>query len=331
MCQGDSCAAACANDAACLTGFHCDGGVCRINRALGSECAAGTQCASGFCAGGVCCASACTETCYACAVPGSVGSCVPVPAGQDPASQCPPSSPSTCGRAGGCNGAGACQLHPAGTQCGAPSCADSSAVSAATCDGLGRCAPGDTRSCGAYRCEGNACRSRCTSSNDCREGFACSGGSCLPANKVDNLVVHDQANAAGWSLEENFQIGPDGAHPWTDYPATFVASLPPEAENLLGKTWIRVVSDSKNFDDGPQATITLNRPADVYILVDARWEEPRPWTAGFTDTGLDFRIHESSARPNLAFRLFRRSAGVGAFALAPIGANRAYNYFVIVD
>ncbi len=42
---------------------------------LGAPCTTGAECASGFCGSGVCCQSACTDTCSGCNFAGSVGTC----------------------------------------------------------------------------------------------------------------------------------------------------------------------------------------------------------------------------------------------------------------
>ena len=57
--------------------------------AEGTACDAGSQCASMFCSDGVCCESACSGTCEACNLAGTVGKCTAVPDGQDPALECP--------------------------------------------------------------------------------------------------------------------------------------------------------------------------------------------------------------------------------------------------
>lgn len=77
----------------------CNGaGACTL--ANGAPCSAGKECTSGHCVDGVCCASWCWSLCHACNLPGSVGSCAAIPAGSDPAKECPGDST--------CNGAGAC-------------------------------------------------------------------------------------------------------------------------------------------------------------------------------------------------------------------------------
>jgi hypothetical protein len=50
---------------------------------LGAACAAASDCGSGFCADGVCCASACDGTCYACNQAGLLGTCAGLDAVED--------------------------------------------------------------------------------------------------------------------------------------------------------------------------------------------------------------------------------------------------------
>ena len=63
-------------------------------------------------------ARACRARC-----PAAPGTCKPVPAGAvDPAGQCRDQGAASCGTDGFCDGAGACQLYAAGTQCAPPAC-----------------------------------------------------------------------------------------------------------------------------------------------------------------------------------------------------------------
>ena len=151
------------------------------------------QCGSGFCVDGVCCGSQCGQQCYACNVAGSVGACVAVPGGQDPRTQCPAEAATTCGRAGGCNGAGACRLHPATTTCAAGTCASTTFENTArTCNGLGVCQPAAARACSPYFCSGAGCATTCASNGDCQPGFGCNGTTCGP---VAGLALY-------WRFEE---------------------------------------------------------------------------------------------------------------------------------
>ena len=72
---------------------------------------------SGQCVDGVCCASACPGACQACNVEGAAGTCMPVPAGQDPDNECAEDPPAGCQRDGACDGSGGCRLYPAGVEC----------------------------------------------------------------------------------------------------------------------------------------------------------------------------------------------------------------------
>ena len=184
------CATNCTSEAQCQSGFHCAAGRCQIKSAPGASCTASVQCASGFCVDGVCCASGCTESCHACNVAGALGTCTAVPSGQDPRGQCPAQAAATCGRAGGCNGQGACLLHPAGTEC-ARSCA-AAAETASQCNGLGACVAGAARPCAPYLCGSGACATACTSSAACTPGYSCTGSACVP---MTGLVLH-------WRFEE---------------------------------------------------------------------------------------------------------------------------------
>ena len=127
-------------------------------------------------------------------MPGALGTCTAVPSGQDPRGQCAAQPASTCGRAGGCNGQGGCQLHPSGTEC-ARSCT-AAAETTSQCNGLGVCVAGAARPCAPYLCGSEACASTCASSAACTPGHACTGGACVP---MTGLVLH-------WRFEE-----PDGA------------------------------------------------------------------------------------------------------------------------
>jgi hypothetical protein len=149
--------------------------------------------------------------------------------------------------------------------------------------------------------------------------------------KVGRLLVNDGLNAANWSLQGNLQVGTGGARPWTDYPNTYIVSVDPPLQGLLGKSWVRLAAASKNFKDGPQATLTLVAPADVYLVVDDRWAANTAWLAGWTDTGSNFVIYENATRPALGFSLYKKTAPAGELALPSIGANNAYDYFIVID
>lgn len=195
-CAGSSCGTVCAADTDCQTGFLCEAGTCQNKRSMGAACTSAKQCATGYCADGVCCGTPCTEGCYACNLASAVGTCTPVPEGADPGRDCPAEAAATCGRAGGCNGRGACSLHGAGTPCAAAVCSGASEFAARACNGAGQCTGGAARDCGDYVCAGNACATSCTSEAQCRPGLTCVGGSCqLPTVVGPTLLLH-------WTLDD---------------------------------------------------------------------------------------------------------------------------------
>ena len=183
MCNaaGDGCRADCASDADCSGGAACVNGSCGP-RPPGATCARGADCASGFCVTGVCCATACSGTCRSCAIAGSEGQCIAVPAGTDPLNQCADQGAASCGHDGACDGAGACRRYASGTVCGGASCNGATSMPARTCNGGGSCLMVVGASCGAYTCDaaGAACRTACAADADCTAGNVCKSGACVP-------------------------------------------------------------------------------------------------------------------------------------------------------
>jgi hypothetical protein len=182
MCNaaGDGCRADCASNADCVGGAACVNGSCGP-KPPGAACGAASDCASGFCAQGVCCATACSGTCRSCAIAGSEGQCIDVPAGADPLSQCADDGAASCGKDGTCDGAGACRLYASGTVCANASCGGDATMPARTCNGGGTCLMVVAASCGAYTCASSeACRTSCSAPGDCAPGFTCMSGACVP-------------------------------------------------------------------------------------------------------------------------------------------------------
>jgi hypothetical protein len=177
-CAGSSCGTMCGSNSDCQTGFLCEGGICRNKRPQGMACTSASQCATGYCADGICCGTPCTESCHACNLSSSLGTCTPVADGADPGNDCPAESASSCGRAGGCNGKGVCRLHAAGTTCALPACSNGKESTARTCDGAGQCTGGTTRDCGNFACASEACATTCVDSAQCKSGYTCVGTTC---------------------------------------------------------------------------------------------------------------------------------------------------------
>ena len=151
-----------------------------------------------------------------------------------------------------------------------------------------------------------------------------------PPPAAPTLTVHDTANASGWSIKSNFQVG-TGTTPWVDYPGSYVYAWNSNLNNLLGKTWIATKSASKNYTGGSyQATIGLGTTTrNVYLVVDDRWGTPPSWTSGWSDTGHSVTIKEGTT--SRTFSVYKKSAVSGNVGLPKIGANNAFNYFAIIE
>lgn len=136
---------------------------------FGLGCTSNSQCSTGFCVSGVCCENACTGSCTACNLPGSLGTCSPRPNGTacDDQNACTQSD--SC-QAGVCTGANPKSCGPI-EQCQIP----------ATCDpSTGTCSaslPGP---------DGTSCEDgdECTVADTC-VGGACTTGTLNPVCAVE--------------------------------------------------------------------------------------------------------------------------------------------------
>lgn len=179
-CSGLRCASGCSSDADCASPATCQAGSCG-KKPVGQLCATSGECAGGQCHQGVCCSTACTGTCLSCALPGTVGVCVAVPAGAaDPAGSCRDQGIASCGNDGACNGSGACRKYAAGSVCAPASCASGRATEVSLCDGLGTCVRGAGRACDPYACNdtATACFNSCTTSAQCLAPSTCQMNQC---------------------------------------------------------------------------------------------------------------------------------------------------------
>ena len=172
-----TCLATCTTDGDCVAPNVCTGGSCG-KRPNGATCTAAAECGSGFCEQGTCCLTACTGSCRSCGLSGSAGTCVLVPAGDDPLGQCADSGASTCGTDGACDGGGYCRLYASGTICVAQSCSGATYTPARTCNGTGTCQTTTTSSCGTFVCGATVCKTSCTADADCAAPNVCVAGAC---------------------------------------------------------------------------------------------------------------------------------------------------------
>jgi hypothetical protein len=181
----------------------------------GAPCNVSTTCASGHCVDGVCCESACSGTCEACARASTGqadGTCAPVLAGKDPHRDCADDGSPACGKNGTCDGASACASYTGApctpnpctedADCTSGHCADGICCDTAcsgTCEACtaakkgsgvdGTCGPvadgtDPDAECGAIgtaSCAGNGV---CDGANACRsprKGTACAPATCVDA------------------------------------------------------------------------------------------------------------------------------------------------------
>jgi hypothetical protein len=94
---------------------------------LGKACSTGGECASGSCVDGVCCGQQACGTCETCNLPGSVGSCAPLPALSDDAN-------AACAGVSTCDGVGGCKQKNGSTCSSAASCASGLCVDGLCCN-----------------------------------------------------------------------------------------------------------------------------------------------------------------------------------------------------
>jgi hypothetical protein len=179
------------------------GGSTQPPRAInGTICAAPKDCQSGQCVDGRCCETACEGVCQACDLPGTEGRCSPVPADTDPANECEAEPATSCGRDGACNGAGACRKQAAGVMCAVGGCDVATQRAASTCDGMGTCQPGMTKSCAPAVCLGDSCGDPCAVDADCKmTGFFCASGTCRAKRDMAATCDADNQCTSGFCAD----------------------------------------------------------------------------------------------------------------------------------
>ena len=161
----------------------CPPGAVSKSKGKAESCSCDDECQTGFCADGVCCTSACGQTCKACDLATSLGDCAFVPSGVKPhnAQVCPASTPATCQQDGTCDGKGGCRKYIKGTDCKLGTCAGDSVTGIVSCDGNGNCSePAPSLVCPPYTCDPNTsqCTYTCTTNSQCAAGQQCIAGRC---------------------------------------------------------------------------------------------------------------------------------------------------------
>jgi hypothetical protein len=174
---------------------------------LGSQCSAGTACASGFCVDGVCCNNVCSG-CNACSktfTGQANGSCAPVTVGLDPHEACADETGTNqCGNDGTCDGFGACHKVATNHQCAAASCNGGMFTAASNCNGTGACTTVTPQNCGAFQCTiADGCKTNCTSQADCGSQSYCNTGtgSCLPKVSTGGACTPSTGCVSGYCVD----------------------------------------------------------------------------------------------------------------------------------
>ena len=169
---------------------HHDGGVDAVacthdastKKTKGTACGCDSDCETGFCVDGVCCNTACKETCKSCNTISAPGTCTFVAAGDPPRAPaiCPKTDMSSCGLDGTCDGKGGCRSYVSGTVCQPGTCDGASVGGVRVCDGTGNCTPGPATICAPFTCDSktNSCVVTCSSDADCAPNVKCVNGSC---------------------------------------------------------------------------------------------------------------------------------------------------------
>ena len=162
----------------------CPPGTVSASKGRAESCTCNAECQTGFfCADGLCCTSACGQTCKACNLASSLGECNFVPSDQKPhdPSVCTASTPATCGQDGFCDGKGGCHKYGEGTPCKAGICNGDGITGVLTCDGNGKCSePGSPPPCPPWTCDPatSSCTNTCTTNSQCAAGVQCVAGRC---------------------------------------------------------------------------------------------------------------------------------------------------------
>ena len=185
----------------------CAPGTPNKSKGKAESCSCDAECQTGFCVDGICCTSACTETCKACNLASSLGVCAFIPAGGKPSDPlvCPATKAATCRLDGTCDGKGACRLYVEGTECKPGTCDGDSVTGIVACDGNGNCSETSSLPCPPFTCDPatNRCAFTCTTNAQCAVGQQCVAGSC--GKSANGAVCKTAADCAS-----GFCVGANG-------------------------------------------------------------------------------------------------------------------------
>lgn len=209
-CDTKTCKTTCVTRADCTNPAHfCEAGKCIPQQANGSACTREEACASGLCVDGTCCESKCDGQCQACDVPGQAGRCIAIKGKPHGArSDCEKDASDAC-KSKVCDGTNTAACAGTVGPCVNYACDDINKICKRVCaadpdcgsgfqcePATGNCVPRTSRcvdsgelqsadgtraKCNAFICRDGVCLNKCTSTNDCQNGFVCDGaGVCTP-------------------------------------------------------------------------------------------------------------------------------------------------------
>ncbi len=188
-------------DANCVSTAFCNMmSKCEAKKAIGAMCMGANQCTSTFCADGVCCINACTANCQACDLPGLVGSCNLIDAGEDPDNEC-----NGNGGADLCDGTGACAKDTgfscsSAAECASGFCADGfccETACAGSCEACSLAKSGAPNGTCDFVNAGDDPDNECTLSLQCNGSGGCqpkkgNGGSCTMGTECVSTFCADE-------------------------------------------------------------------------------------------------------------------------------------------
>ena len=188
------------------TGINaCDGkGNCKLKK--GQPCTNGSQCLTGYCADGTCCDSACTETCKACNITATKGTCSYIQAGKGDSN-----ATIKCLDPSACDGKGQCQKSKSCTkasECLSGYCADGTCCDQACTETCKACDIYGSKGFCAFIPSGKTDANAtipCTGTKACDGKGACKLGKGQPSTSGSQC-------ASGYSMD---QVCCDSACTWT--------------------------------------------------------------------------------------------------------------------
>jgi len=168
-CVAEGCASSCVKDDDCEPNSYCKNTICTPKKKQGEACDSASACESGPCVDGYCCNSQCTETCRACNIAGSLGTCALLPQGFPDVSNCLGNKT--------CDGYGVCKKVNGEACAQNAECATGNCVDGVCCNTI---CDAPCRSCNVDGSKGT-CGFVPDGERDgalCKEPSACLGGTC---------------------------------------------------------------------------------------------------------------------------------------------------------